>query len=81
MTILEYLDKHELIVTFSWIPMVGLMFVVVFMLKYALDRLLRSLNIWFRGWPPSYLNGDGEFINLHRVPLKPVDDEDHSGQA
>jgi len=23
-----------------------------------INRLLRSLNIWFRGWPPAHLDGD-----------------------
>lgn len=30
---------------------------------FTIRRLLRSLNIAMRGWPPAHLDADGDFVN------------------
>ena len=32
--------------------------------RYALNRILRSINIALRGWPPAHLDADGDFRPL-----------------
>lgn len=41
--------------------------VPIFTLSAALlNYLLRSLNIWFRGWPPEHLNANGNFRKVKK---------------
>lgn len=42
----------------------------------ALDRVLRSINILVRGWPPTHLDANGDHIEVEVVLLDKPQDKD-----
>lgn len=36
---------------------------IMFYIFKIINRVIRSINIIFRGWPPPHLDADGDFID------------------
>lgn len=60
--------------TFAVFTMLAIIIAGIFTSVFkTLNRILRSINILFRGWPPEYLDADGDSTNktaLNRIIAK-----------
>lgn len=66
MDILNWIGVHWVIGTFlAWMLIWGVSWVIIVALEVFLkvsNRILRSINIALRGWPPEHVDADGDFV-------------------
>lgn len=54
----------------------GLAFILIYFGFVSLtSRIIRSINILFRGWPPSHLDGDGAWRTSNKGTEEGVDEK------
>ncbi len=59
--LLDYMAANPFSACFMACLLACLLAEIARMIFKILNRMLRSLNILFRGWPPEHLDADGDF--------------------
>lgn len=64
MTLLEFAHEHAFLawlLAWGWWGLVWLAISLAALLTRLVNRLLRSIKVVLRGWPPAHLDADGDW--------------------
>ena len=73
----EFWGEHYILAFFAIVLLACLAGTFIECAMKILNRILRSINIAIRGWPPQHLDADGDWMS---VPVKESDDASSEGK-
>ena len=60
MSLFDYIDAHPVYTFFLGIYLLIIVSMAVGLLRFLINRPLRHVSIWLRGWPPPHIDADGD---------------------